>query len=246
MTKQARGKRQVSRMAWMLGLGLCCTSCVYTRLLTFKEQLASFDKNVILTHGGCTLEFLEPVIRTGDLSELTGFSPTRVDGTAPGWESHIYSYRNLSSPGETGTPCGLSFTLRFSSNALVALDYPPVIAEMLGTNLVVAAAKAIGKSRLMQRTHQLDWALGSNQTSTLIPSRASISNVLGPAFQAGDASAGFHDRYRFVLEEASGRTHLHPAELNADFRFDPATSLLRHWLISLGNLKLEVDFPGSP
>lgn len=229
----------------LLGIALCCTSCLYSRLLSFKDQLASFEKYVVVTNGGRTLEFLKPVVEAGDLTELTGFSPTHIDCTAADRQAHTYRYRSLSPVGVTGTPQVLTFTLRFSSNELFAFDYPSVVAEVLGTNLVVAAAKAIGKSRLMQREHRLEWALGTNQTSTLIPSLTAITRVLGPAQNTNGALPGSGASYRFLLEGTNGNTQASVA-LSADFRFDPNTSLVRHGVIYVGKVKLVVDFPEPP
>ena len=226
----------------LIGVTLFCSSCLYSRLLSFKEQLASFDEYVIVTNGGHTLEFLKPVIEEDDLTQLTGFSPTHIDSTVTGRQTHTYLYESLPSAGETGTPRILSFTFRFASNELFAFDYPPVIAEALGTNLVAAAAKALGKSRLMQREHSLDWTLGTNQTNTLIPSSTTIAKALGPSQSTTNTIPGSCASYVYRLLGTNG-TGQAPATLTADFKFDPRTSLLSHGVMQVGNLKLVIDFP---
>jgi len=230
----------------LLGIMLCCCSCLYSRLLSFKEQLASFDKYVVITNGGCALEFLIPVVDAGDLSKLTGSAPTRIDLLASGQQMHTYRYRNISSIAVTGSPQVLSFTLLFTSNKLCAFEYPKVVAEVLGSNLVMAAAKAIGNSRLIQWEHKLEWSLGTNQTSTIIPSLATVTRVFGPAQEQGTNNilTGLHANYQYLLEGTNGNMIADTA-MTANFDFDPKTSLLRHGIMKVGKLKLVVDFPVS-
>lgn len=226
----------------LLAILLCCTSCLYSRLLSFKEQLAEFDQNVRVINGGRTLQFLNPIVEAGDLTKLTGFSPSQSEWAAPGELIHTYRYRSLSPLAATETAHVLSFTLRFTPNALAAFDYPELVADVLGTNLIVAAARAIGQSKLMQREHRLEWALGTNQTSSLIPSRDAITKVLGPPETADPTIPDAPVSYRFLLEESNGA--LQPKiGLSAQFQFDPTTDLLRHGSILVGKLKLVVDFP---
>lgn len=238
-------KRTARRGLALLGIAMLCSSCLYSRLLTFKDQLAEFDKNVALTNGGRTLEFQSPVIEAGDLTALTGFGPTHIEREGPGRETHTYRYRSLSPVAPTGTPQLLTFTLRFASNELFAFDYPQAVVEALGTNLVAGAAKAVGKSHLIQREHKLEWAMGTNQMCELIPSQAAIMKVLGPAQEAGGANPGTHATYLYLLEGTNGDT-LASVALSASFDFDPDTTLLRHGVIHVGKLKLVVDFPPPP
>ncbi len=245
MNKSTTNKHAQKSWLLLLCMTLLCSSCLYSRLLSFKDQLASFDDFVTVTNSGHTLEFLKPVVHAGDLTELTGFAPSRIEWTPAGQQIHTYRYRSLAPTGSAETPQILTFTLRFSTNELVAFDYPASVAEVLGTNFVVAAAKAIGKSRLMQRENRLDWALGTNQTSTLIPSRDAIVKLLGPPQHASDAAPGSNASYRYLLEGTNGNTQT-AASMSADFRFDPATSLLSHGVLHVGKLKLVVDFPAAP
>lgn len=245
ITENKSATNRHSQKSWLLVLciTLLCSSCLYSRLLSFKEQLASFDDCVAIANGGHTLEFLKPVVRAGDLTDLTGFPPSRIDWTPDGQQIHTYRYRSLSPVGSTGTAQTLSFALRFSTNGLAAFDYPTSVAEVLGTNFIAAASKAIGNSRLLQRESRLDWA-GTNRNSTLIPTRDAIAKILGPPQTITNTAVGATALYRYQLENTNG-TMLADAPLSADLRFDPATSLLTYGMIHVGRLKLVVDFPAA-
>ena len=223
-----------------------CTSCLYSRLLSFKNQLGSFDEYVKLTNGGCTLEFLRPVVQAGDLTALTGLPPTHSELQPNGKQIHTYNYRSLSPSGSNGTPANLCFKFHFNPDGLVAFDYPSVIAQILGTNFVVAAATAVGRSRLSQREYKLNWASQStNIAPMLIPSSAELMQILGiPRSCSNTPFCNFAD-YAFNLEGEDGTIRTN-GTLNASFQFDPSNSLLRHAAMQVGRLQLAIDLPRVP
>ena len=243
--KVIRIGRRARLVLLLLGIAMLCPSCFYSRLLSFKQQLGLFDKYVVITNGGHTLEFLKPVVETDDLTSLTGISPSRIDRIAADQQVHTYRYRCILPRETNGTPQVLSFSLRFSANKLCAADYPPALADVLGTNLVVAAVKAVGDSRLLQRERKLEWALGPNQTTKLIPSLADVTKVLGPSQDTNGVPSSSQANYLYLLEGTNGNT-IADAMLKANFSFDPKSSLMRHCVVKLGSLELEVDLPVSP
>jgi len=229
-----------------IALAVLCTSCLYSRLLSFKNQLGSFDEYVRLTNGGHTLEFLQPIVEPADLTDLTGLPPTHIESQATGEQIHTYNYRSLSPTGLTGTPYKLCFTLHFNSDGLSAFDYPPVMAQILGTNFIVAAAKAIGKSRLNQHEYKLDWACQSTNLAAMpIPSSADMTQVLGMARSCSNTPSCDVADYAFVLERDDGTMRTNET-MGAVFQFDPSNSLLRHTAMHIGKLRLVIDLPRVP
>ena len=187
-----------------------CTGCFYSRLLSFKNQLKSFDENVVLS--------------------------------ADGRQEHTYLYRSLTPT--AGAPLTLCFQFEYQPKGLAAFDYPVSMARVLGTNLIVSAAKAVGKSRLIQREYKLDWASQcTNLTAELVPSLADVREVFGPEQSRGSAPLGAVLNYAFRLEPSKTDPRPTNAMLNATFQFDAANDLLRHGEISMGKLKMVVELP---
>ncbi|HBA85445.1 MAG TPA: hypothetical protein DCZ95_15270 [Verrucomicrobia bacterium] len=230
------------RQALAVGLLLTiCTSCFYSRLLSFKNQLKAFDKYVAVSNDGSTLDFLKPVVKPDDLTDLTGFPPTFIEQKPGGEQEHAYYYRSLS---ESAPPQMLCFKIRYNADGLTAFDYPVAMAQVLGTNLIVSAAKAVGKSRLIQREYKLDWASQcTNLTAELVPSIEDVLEVFGPAQSGSNSSLGVWANYTFVLDQAANSRLRTNATLKASFQFDPSNRLLRHGVVLIGKLQLVVEIP---
>jgi hypothetical protein len=223
-------------------LACLCTACLYSRLLSFKNQLKSFDRYVVLTQDGTTLQFLKPVVKPDDLSDLTGLPPTEMNVWTNGQQEHRYIYRSLSE--STGTPCTLCFKFGYQSKGLSSFEYPASIMQVLGTNLIVSAAKAVGKSRLIQSEYKLDWAsLCTNLTAELVPSVADMTEVFGPAQSRSNSAQSAFMNYAFALEPSKTAPWSSNATLQASFQFDADNELLRHGEISMGKLKMVVELP---
>lgn len=226
-------------------LAVLCSSCLYSRLLTFKNQLASFDQHVVLADDGNALLFLDPVLRPGDITALSGIPPSRTVTTAGDLLVHSYTYRNLAvSP--TGTPCSLTFAMDYASSGLVSFRYPAVISEVMGTNFVVSSARAIGQASIIQKEFKLDWATQSTNLQALnIPALGKVLQVLGPPLSMSNTVEGPMTCYAFGLEGPDGaaRTNI---ITTASFTFDPRNTLFRKGILNMGRLKLQVELPALP
>ena len=223
-----------------------CSSCLYSRMLSFKSQLASFDKYVSLVDNGSTLEFKKPVVRPDDITDLTGFPPSLVQMQTNSQQIHAYRYVSLSPVESTGTPTVLCFTMTYGSGGLKAFHNPSLVTEVLGTNLVVAAARAIGESSFNAKEYRLDWSTQStNLQTTCIPSLKKMILVLGVPLTHSNTPAGIFAGYRFNLEGTNGilRTN---GFMNAEFIFDKRNTLLRKGAIHIGKLKLILELPAVP
>lgn len=238
--------KQLCTLILVIAVVALCSSCLYSRLLSFKNQLAAFDKYVSLTGGGNTLEFKKPVLATGDITAFTGLKPTRIETKPDDLQVHTYKYTSVLPAGATGTCTSLCFAMNYTHDGMVAFSYPFVVTQVLGTNLIVAAAKAIGQSSFNQTKYKLDWSTQStNLETTYIPSLAKITQVLGTAQIFSNTIDAAVAGYTLNLEGPDGILNTNDS-LRATFMFDPHNSLLRKATIHVGKLELNVELPEMP
>ena len=222
--------------------------CIYTRLLSFKNQLADFDRFVeVREAGGVTFVFREPILETNDVLAVTGLAPSSIEAV-DGEETWTYAYVNQVGGSPTGgvAASDVSFTMRLRDGKLREMTCPARISAVLGRGFMVAAARSLGKARINQRTYTLGWDLERDGGyGGPVPTRQSIAALLGQEWIRIDVETETTLVYVYRLRSMAVSPGPQSGEVRARFDFGRQDGILRRAIISLGKARLILSVPSK-
>jgi hypothetical protein len=182
-------------------LVLC--GCVWSRLLTLKNQLADFDRHVQVVEGGPGLELRlrEPAVQPGDIAYLFDGGPSRIEPRPDGTWRHVFRFTRPTLPGHQGLE--LAFTVR--GTLIIGAGLPPEMLSILPRERLLAILRALGKAEVDRSAHAANAAVDGAQ---VVLGRDQIIASLGPPDgeiavpDSGGTDLAYH--YRLQLPTGSG------------------------------------------
>lgn len=226
-------------------LALLLTGCIWTRLLSFKNQLAELDRYVrVEERDGLTLHFNQPVLYADDVLFLMELEPTRrlTNGAKQTWQ---WTFRKLHSAtnSETGD-YDLTFATTFVSNRLAAFSFGERLLVSFPKQLILGALNSLGHADIDQQKRSATvhrWVdRGGVDKEWQSLTRASVTNVLGQPFRLTCSNEISTLLYRYQLDSPSLKSQ-NPMRVNAAFSFRDATSKLARLHVNYAGFKINYE-----
>jgi hypothetical protein len=196
------------RPGLLLGLLVfCLTGCIWTRLLSFKNQLADFDRYVkVEDRDGLTLHFIKPVLYSGDIQFLMKLDPTRrvTNSTLQTW---FWTFRKLPPPGvhETNN-YDLSFSTTFGTNYFISFTLSERFLASIPKPVILGAMRSFGKAEIdtKKQSATMTWAgAESDRKDWHGLNRAAVDQLLGAPWNVTGTNGVSTLLYRYQLESPS-------------------------------------------
>ncbi len=236
------------RWVWLFFLAvatLSITSCVYLRLLEFKNQLAKFDQNFsVEAKDDFKLLCKNPVLYRQDFEYLAKLKPSRTEILSKSKQS-IYTFEKIDNEGKIIEPLvKLQITLTFNEeDLLTGIIYSPIFLTMVPANFLEASLRSLGSSTVNRSKRQIRANLIKVEKLSDIPTKKEIEAVLGPPIEIIPRADIERLLYRFKLETTKieeGYEERQFTQVKLDF--DPNTQKLLRMSGRFVGLKLAVDY----
>ncbi|MCS6970104.1 MAG: hypothetical protein RMM29_07590 [Planctomycetota bacterium] len=183
------------------------TGCVWLRLLSWKEQLADFDRyfEPLEAEGSLVLRFREPCIRPADIGWLLGGSepsavlPQDAGGVRVQWR--------LVRPQRAGLPLIIELSARDAAAETLAesIRAPPELVSLVSAPRLLAMARAFGRARIDRERRSASAELDAAARAAPRPGRAGVIAAFGePDDEAAGAGGRRILRYRYHLAMPDG------------------------------------------
>ncbi len=231
----------------VLWLALGLTACVYTRLLSVKNQLSDFDQNfaVRVTEGHFILDFKHPVLYDHDFVSLTHLNPSRIANQQNGYQWFL-DFSPQSTHGESHpAPDKIVFTMTFGKDhKLRSWDFSPLFLEMAPPTFLEASIRSLGKGTILTSHKQLKVDYQSlPRISATTPGADSIVKALGKPVQIIKKDDLDIYVYRFLADSsATAKEHESLRQAEAKLYMDRNTQTLVKMSSRFAGLKLSIDY----
>ena len=225
-------------------LALLLTGCIWTRLLSFKNQFADFDRYVrVEERDGLTLHFNQPVLYAEDILFLMELEPTRrlTNGAKQTWQ---WTFRKLHSATNTETgDYDLTFATTFVSNRLTAFSLGERFLASLPKPLILGALRSLGHADIDQkkRSATMHWVdRGGVEEEWQSLTRATVTKLLGDPYTIASTNEVSTLVYRYVLDSPTTKTN-RPLRARAAFSFRDATGKLSRMDAAYSGFKINYE-----
>lgn len=219
---------------------LCCSGCVYLRLLEFKRQLADFDAHFIVdTHDGLTLRFRHPVLRDDDMGTL-GIAPAARQKLGAG---ERWRFRWVKDPvAADGAAVRYEQTVDFVfvNGELTTVLVPERFFVFFPKPVFLAGLKAMGQATVDRQRRRATAVLehASRREPLPVVRQADLLALLGaPVEVKGDAAT---IEWRYVFKADSTEQKAGPIEMT--FTLDAATGTVQRIRGRLVTGTIELDY----
>lgn len=234
------------RRLLLLTVALALTGCVYLRLLEVKNQLQDFDHNFrVEIKDQWYVQFLHPVMLSGDFTYLTELEPTRIERMTDG-ERWIVDFHKLDRSDRIAVPRKtLTFTMQFNQeDKLSRFGFSPLFLSIAPPAFLEASIRSMGKGSVDTGHRQLRVdPQDLPKIKAQLPTRQSIIATFGPPLLETSEGQEQHAFYRFIADTRpvhgnSGANRL--AEVRVSF--DSATGELTRMMGKFVGLKLRINY----
>ena len=230
----------------LLTAALGLAGCVYLRLLEVKNQLQDFDRYFrVEIKDQWFVQFLHPVMLSGDFTYLTELEPTRIEHLAGG-ERWIVDFHKLDASERIASPRKtLTFTMQFNrENKLSRFGFSPLFLAIAPPTFLEASIRSMGKGSVDTGHRQLRVdPQDLPKIKARLPTHATIIATFGPPLL--ETSEGQEQRvyYRFIADTRPVRGNTGANRL-AEVRvsFDKATGELTRMMGKFVGLKLRINY----
>ncbi len=210
MRQKLHSKRLLTAIC-LVFLSLTLSGCVYLRLLSFKNQLKSFDQNVSVESSPTLIfGFRDPVVRDSDFIFISGASPGKIDKIPQFPSEEIWTWtfeKRKSSPAHQ--PYTMEFRTRFKDGLLTQMEIDETFVALVGGDLILTMFRNIGNAKINKLRRSMSAELDNNSVSEMpLPSLAEIIDVMGEPTRIAKPQSGSVARceYEFnFLNPENGR-----------------------------------------
>ncbi len=158
------------------------SGCVYLRLLNFKNQLKSFDKNVaVLSQDRLAFQFHNPVVKDSDFIFISGTSPGRRETIGQSPPEELWTWRFHKRLGESDhQPFTMEFQTRFTENLLTRMVVDDAFVDLVGEDLILAMFRKLGNAKINTLRRSMSTEIGTDALKSMNPpSLDGIFDVMG-------------------------------------------------------------------
>jgi hypothetical protein len=141
--------KRLSLCLILAALAVLSTGCVWLRLLSFKNQLASLDRYVRVENtNGLTIHFLKPVLNGEDLFMFAGDQPTSST-TNQNRRTWTWTYQKLS-PSTNREPANfhLNFQVLLGETKIDGFRFPDQVLAVLPQPMILGLLRSLGRAQI--------------------------------------------------------------------------------------------------
>jgi len=231
----------------ILGLALGLTACVYTRLLSVKNQLSEFDQHfaVRVTDGHFILDFKHPILYDHDFVSLTHLNPSRTLTRPDGYQWFLDFSPESPGRGPDSTPEKIIFAMTFGEDhKLRSWDFSPLFLKMAPPAFLEASLRALGKGTILTRHKQLKVDYQNiPRITAATPDVDSLVSALGKPVEILQKDDLDVYVYRFRADSsATEKAHENLRQAEAKLYMDRNTQTLVKMSSRFAGLKLSIDY----
>ena len=229
----------------LLVMGL--TACVYTRLLSVKNQLSDFDKNfgVRVTGGQFILDFRHPVLYDEDFVTLTHLNPARVAPLPQGHQWFLDFSPESAAASLERPPQKITFTMTFGADhKLQSWGFSPLFLQMAPPAFLEASIRSLGKGTILQSHRQLKVDYHDlPRIEAAPPGLDEVVKALGQPGEIQRKDALDVYVYRFRADSSATDSDYEARRLaEAKLYMDPASRRLVKMSSRFAGLKISIDY----
>ncbi len=210
----------------LVALMLSLSGCVYLRLLGFKNQLKSFEKNITVDPvPGLSLQFHKPIVRDSDFVFITNSRATRQVKISEAPNEEVWTWMFEKQRGKnTHRLYSLNFTTYFEDGLFSQMEIDETFVQLLGKEFTLAMFKSMGKAKIntLRRSATAEVDIDSLPDVPL-PSLETIFQVMGEPTrtikQRRDSDQEAQCEYQFVFRNPDN--HKKAGQFKISFKGDP-------------------------
>jgi hypothetical protein len=162
----------------------------WLRLLSFKKQLAEFERYVrVEDKGGLTLHFVKPVVYGDDLNLLIDGETSRTtNGHHITW---LWTYeKQRSGPTPELGNFDLSVSMEFDHFKLTEFRFPDQFLTLMPKPIIIGMLRTVGQAKIDMKHQSIDakWAGPGPGQKVVLPTKSQISALLGEPFLSSESN----------------------------------------------------------
>jgi hypothetical protein len=228
------------------GLALLLTGCIWLRLLTFKNQLADFDRYVKASdQAGLVLQFVKPVLYCEDLVELLEVQPTRKS-TNQNQQDWFWTFEKLlPDAAAESNRFEVTFTTVFLDRKLSRIAIPDSFLAMLPKPFVLGLFRSLGHAQVDRKSRAAS-AKWVPEGESKIPARPEVAQLLGMPFAVTNSGPAYTHLYKYQLKSPSLKSN-ETMVARALFTYTRDSDALTRIEASFSGLRIDLSFePPAP
>lgn len=236
------------RLTVLLVLGtviLFITSCVYTRLYSFKGQLNDFEDNFELNdNGGLTLVFLNPVLESGDIIWLMKNGPSSKEALEEGelW-TYVFEKQYLSSNDEGGS-YDIPVSMVMKEEMLAEITFPERFLKNLSVPLLKRMFSSMGDAEISKLRKSANSIFNGNNSDE-IPKMQNVIDTLGKPYSVEESDETSRFTYLYYLKNGGPNSPSNAFEFKTEFTFRKDDESLQRAKGVIRGLSMSLDFSAS-
>lgn len=222
------------------------SSCVYSRLLTFKNQFADFDTSFkVEANDHFILHMNEPVLERGDLTYLSKLEPTHVQPVAEG-ERTTYVMQQLNGDGQVKQDgVEIIFDMDFNQQGLMnKWSFSPIFLALAPAEFLELSLRSLGTAEIFKSKRQVKADLSQvEKLDTPLPTRQAIIDRLGEPLSISERKDSQRYLYHFKLDSSSTGKKLEKRKLTVvKLDFDKKTHEMVKMSGRFAGMKISINY----
>ena len=238
--------RRLLQLFILAGCLLLLSSCVYLRLLDFKNQLLAFDENFsVEANDAFILHFHDPMMYNRDMIRLSKLQPTKIEKNDEG-EIWTYRFEKLSPSGEQASSNDdIIFYMTFNQKSkLTDWEFSPVFLQIVPADFLETSLRMLGSAEVDQKNRRMRADFSSTpKVDLVLPERKTVEEKLGVPFKKETAPGELILTYKYELDTESAGEKAEENKISvASLRFDTQTDQLIGMKGRFAGLKISIDY----
>jgi hypothetical protein len=177
----------------LAGVALLTSGCElmrWLRLLSFKKQLAEFERYVrVEEKGGLTLHFLKPVVYADDINLLISGESLRT--TNKNHVTWLWTYEKQSAqPKAEPGNYDLTITMEFEHLKFTEFRFPDRFLTLMPKSIIIGLLRTVGQAKIDTKHQSIDakWAGPGPGQKVELPTKTQIRALLGEPFLSSETN----------------------------------------------------------
>ena len=192
--------KRLLAFALIASLALTLSGCVYLRLLNFKNQLKSFDRNVRVENAsGLSLAFSNPVVRDSDFTFITRSPPTKAQSLSKqqSVERWTWTFRKRKAQPDHKA-YSIDFETDFEAGFLTRMRIDEDFVDLIGRDFILAMFGSIGDAKINTVRRSASASVDAENLDEIsLPSLARILDTMGPPSRKKPTDESIEYEYEF-------------------------------------------------
>jgi len=223
------------------------SSCVYLRLLAFKNQLMEFDRNfTVEIQDGFILHFLNPMLYSRDIRYLAKLDASRLEPLDEG-ERWLYVFSKMQPDGKNKDSENLVFKMDFDAKTkMTAVALSPVFLNIVPADFLKFSLRSLGSARVDSKNRKVYGDSSAFKGADLHPpKRNAVLKGLGApeSTEENDKNVVLKYRYKLLNAPETG-SEVERGIAYVTLQFVAKTDELEKVYANFAGMKLSINYAG--